>query len=98
MNSSITANHPELWPPCAYDAVTEVTALSQAVQHTVEMAAGLTSGGRRVDLAGLDHAVGLLCAKALDLPAVDGRLARAGLVTLLTELDALSLALRAKGL
>ena len=98
MNSSIAANHPELWPPCAYDAVTEVTALSQAVQHTVEMAAGLTSGGRRVDLAGLDHAVGLLCAKALDLPAVDGRLARAGLVTLLTELDALSLALRAKGL
>lgn len=97
MNSSIAANHPGRLPPHAYDAVTEVTALSEAVRHTVEMAAGLTSGGRRVDLAGLDHAVGLLCAKALDLLAVDGRSARAGLVALLTELDALSLALRTRG-
>ncbi len=97
MNSPIVVNHPGLWPPHAYDAVTEVTALSHAVRHTVEMAAGLTNAGRRVDLAGLDHAVGLLCAKALDMPAVDGRAARAGLVALLTELDALSLALRAKG-
>lgn len=97
MNSSITLNYPGLWPLHAYDAVTEVAALSHAVQHTVEMAAGLTGGGRRVDLAGLDHAVGLLCAKALDLPAVDSRSARAALVALLTELDALSLALRTKG-
>ena len=97
MNSSTAAIHPRLWPAHAYDGVTEIAALCQAVQHTVEMAAGLTNGGRRVELAGLDHAVGLLCAKALDLPAVDGRLARPGLVALLTELDALSLALRTKG-
>ena len=97
MNNLIAVNHPPLWPAHAYDAVTEVAALSHAVRHTVEVAAGLISGGRRVELAGLDHAVGLLCAKALDLPAVDGRSARAGLVALLTELDALSLALRTKG-
>jgi len=49
-----------------------------------------------VDLAGLDHTVGLLCAKALDLAAAHGRAARAGLVALLTEIDALSLSLRAE--
>jgi len=63
----------------------------------MQVAAGLAVGGRRIDLTGLDHTVGLLCAKALDLSPAEGRAARTGLVALLTEVDALSLALRAKG-
>ena len=96
MTNSIAMHPPELWPLHAYDAVAEVAALSETVRHTVEMAAGLAAGGRRMDLTGLDHMVGLLCAKALDLSAPDGRAARAGLVALLTEFDALSLSLRAE--
>lgn len=96
MTNSIAVHHLQLWPLHAYDAVTELAALSETVRHTVQMAAGLAGGGRRVDLAGLDHTVGLLCAKALDLAAAHGRAARAGLVALLTEIDALSLSLRAE--
>lgn len=96
MTNSIATQHPELWPPHGYDAVAEVAALSEAVRNTVTMAAGLAAGGRQVDLTGLDRTMGLLCAKALDLAAVDGRTARTGLIALLTEVDALSLALRAE--
>lgn len=97
MTKPIASQLPGPWPTHSYDAAAEVAALSLVVRHTVETAAGLASGGRRVDVAGLDRSVGLLCAKALDLPPTDGRAARAGLVVLLTEIDALSLALRAKG-
>ncbi len=84
-----------LWPQHAHDAAADVAALSQGVLNTVDMAAGLAIGGRRVDVTGLDHAVGLLCAKALDLPPAEGHAACAGLFALLTQIDALSLALRA---
>ncbi len=97
MTDPITAQPPRLWPNNAYDAAADVTALSEMMRHTMEMAANLTAGGRRVDLNGLDQMVGLLCAKALDLPAADGRTARSGLFALLTAIDALSLTLRAKG-
>lgn len=86
-----------LWPPHAHDAAADVAALSQGVLNTVDMAAGLTMGGRRVDVTGLDRAVGLLCAKALDLPPTEGQAACVGLFALLTQIDALSLALRTTG-
>lgn len=86
-----------LWTRHTYDAAADVAALSQGVLATVDMAAGLAMGGRRVDVAGLDHAVGLLCAKALDLPPAEGHAACAGLFALLTQMDALSLALRTIG-
>lgn len=95
--TKIAAHDLELWPPHAYDAAAAIVALSEGARHTVETAAGLVRGGRRVDLAGLDRLVSLLCAKALDLPAAKGRAARTGLIVLLTEIDALSLALRAGG-
>ncbi len=86
-----------LWPLQTHDAAADVVARSEVVRHTMQVAAGLAVGGRRIDLTGLDHTVGLLCAKALDLSPAEGRAARTGLVALLTEVDALSLALRAKG-
>ncbi len=96
MTDPIIAQPPTLWPPHAYDAAADVAALSEVVRHTIEMAATLAASGRRVDLHGLDHTVGLLCAKALDLPATDGRGARAALFALLAGIDGLSLTLRAK--
>lgn len=89
------AASPPLFPPHAHDAAHEVAALAEVVRHTVAMAANLVLDGRRVDVTGLDHSVGVLCAKALDLPPDQGRDARAGLVGLLNEIDQLSLALRA---
>jgi len=97
MMKPTTSNRTEPWPTHPYDAGAEIAVLSLMVRNTVETAAGLATGGRLVDVTGLDHTVGLLCAKALDLPPADGRAARAGLAGLLTEIDALSLALRAKG-
>ncbi len=97
MTDPMMTQPPKLWPTDAYDASAGVAALSEAARHTVEVAACLAASGRRVDLKGLDHTVGLLCAKALDLPAADGRAARPGLFALLTKIDALSLTIRAKG-
>ncbi len=97
MTKPINSLQQTLWPRHAYDAAADVAALSQGVLDTVDMAAGLAMGGRRVDVGGLDRAVGLLCAKALDLPPAEGHAACAGLFALLTQVDALSLALRMTG-
>ena len=94
LNSSLRQ---ELWPRHPHNAAADVAALSHGVLATVDMAAGLAMGGRRIDVVGLDHAVGLLCAKALDLPPAEGHAACAGLFALLTQMDALSSALRTTG-
>ena len=85
----------EPWPRPAHDAAADVASLSKALHDTVNLAAGLMAGGRRVDVAGLDRSVGLLCAKALDLPPLEGRIACGLLFSLLVRIDALSVALRA---
>lgn len=91
-----TASHDlEPWPRPAHDATGELASLSKALHETVNLAAGLAAGGRRVDMAGLDRSVGLLCAKALDLPPVEGRAACGLLFSLLNRIDALGVALRA---
>lgn len=97
MTNSANSLQQTLWPRHEHDAAAETAALSQGVLAMVDMAAGLTTGGRRVDVTGLDHAVGLLCAKTLDLSPTEGRAACAGLCALLTQLDALSSALRTMG-
>ena len=68
-------------------------ALADGVQATLRLARGLLEAGRQVDVAGLDRMVGLLCARALDLPPDHGRKIRPRLIELLTELDALGAAL-----
>ena len=84
----------QFWLPLSHDAAGELAGLSKTLHDVVNIAAGLAGGGRRVDVAGLDRSVGLLCAKALDLPPGEGRAACALLFSLLNRIDALGVALR----
>ena len=79
-----------------YDAAAmrAVIAMSEDLARTVCIARALVDHGRTVDLAGLDRGVGLLCAKALDLPPASGRLLRPHLLALLAQADSLTEALR----
>lgn len=79
-------------PPAS--AFAELRAYADGVAQTLGVARGLVDAGRAVDLAGLQDQVGLLCAKALDLPRDEGRAMRGELVALLARLDGLSVALR----
>jgi hypothetical protein len=71
----------------------ELRAFTDGVTQTLSVARGLVEAGRYVDLAGLQDEVGLLCAKALDLPPAEGRAIRGDLATLLARVEALSGAL-----
>lgn len=77
--------------PAAAEAA--ATALAEGISATLRMARALIEGHRQVDLAGLDGMVGLLCARALDLPPEQGRALRPRLLLLLAELDGLNGAL-----
>ena len=85
------------WPPPTYDPAAAQRGLAEQVRHTIAIARALASAGRPLDLAGLDDAVGVLCAKTLDLPPADGRAARPALAAILAELDLLGATLRAEG-
>jgi len=62
----------------------------QALVRTLRLADALVRSRRDVDLAGLEHWVGRLCARALDLPYADGQALRPGFVAVLAALDALA--------
>lgn len=94
MTNPTSSDVSSLWPRHAHDAAADVASLSKALHDTVSLAAGLATGGRRVDVTGLDRSVGLLCAKALDLPQVEGHAACALLFSLLNRIDALSVAMQ----
>jgi hypothetical protein len=64
--------------------------IAEGVAGTLRMASALAAAGRRVDLAGLEGPIGLLCAKSLDLPPHEGRRMRGALIALLQEVDALA--------
>ena len=66
-----------------------VAELAGAVLGTVRLAEKLVSADRHVDLAGLDEMVGVLCARALDLPREAGLRLRPKLCTLAAALDGL---------
>ncbi len=95
MTNPITPGEINCWPRPAHDAAADLASLSKTLHDTVGIAAGLAAVRRRVDMTGLDRSVGLLCAKALDLPPAEGRAACALLFSLLTRIDALGVALRA---
>ncbi len=87
-------------PPATFLAgsfapVGAATELVDGVAALLRLARGLVTAGRAVDLAGLDRMVGLLCARALDLPPEEGRRLRPRLAALLAELDGLGSALAA---
>ncbi len=83
------------WPTPPADPFALQQALAEQVQRIVAVTRALAGSGRRVDLSGLDGAAGLLCAKTLDLPPDQGRLARPQLAMILAELDLLGATLRA---
>ena len=64
-------------------------ALADGLAKTVRIAKALLQSGRTIDLSGLDVMIGLLCARALDLPPEHGRAVRPELMTLRKETDAL---------
>lgn len=66
---------------------------SDALRRTAALARALAEAGRPIDLAGLDGQIGLVCARALDLPPDDGRAMRIELRGLLAEVDALAAAM-----
>jgi hypothetical protein len=80
-------------PTAASAPLKELRAFTDGVTQTLSVARGLVEAGRYVDLAGLEDQVGLLCAKALDLPPAEGRAIRADLIALLARVEALSGAL-----
>ncbi len=80
----------------AFDATAlqAAIALGEGLVRTLCIARILVENGRTVDMAGLDRGVGLLCAKALDLPPETGRTMRLHLVMVMAEVDELTEALR----
>jgi hypothetical protein len=79
-----------------YDAAAIKTAMGMAdgLARTITIARLLVENGRTVDMAGLDRGVGLLCAKALDLPPEAGRNLRPALMMVLNEANHLTEAIR----
>jgi hypothetical protein len=76
------------------DPVTQAAAMAEAASGTLRLARALVEARRSVDLAGLQNAIGRMCAAALDLPPEQGRALRPQLAAVLAELDALERAMR----
>jgi hypothetical protein len=66
-----------------------------ALNGMLQIARALAAAGRPIDLSGLDHHVGRLCAQALDLPPEAGRAVRPHLSALLAGLNELAALLAA---
>ncbi len=69
--------------------------LAGGIVTTIRLSRALVDTGRRVDLAGLESVIGLLCAKALDLQPEQGREMVPELSAMLQEIDGLCVALTA---
>lgn len=82
------------WPPPSHDPGDLQRALAAQVQNTIAIARALVASGRPVDLTGLDQAVGLLCARTLDLPPDQGCAARPTLIEVLHDLELLTATVR----
>lgn len=79
-----------LSPLPSFDAQAQVFELAEQVSRMLGVATAMVASGRRVDLAGLQQNVGVLCAKSLDLPPGRAGLAKAELVRVAASLDALT--------
>ena len=87
------SNSDEPTKPASFDPARDVAGYIADLLKTIALATALTKAGRRVDLAGLEHAVGVLCAKTLDLMPNEGRALRPALIELVRALDALMAAM-----
>ena len=79
-----------------HDPIAAVRGLADELRTTIDLARALAESGRAIDLAGLDHQVGLLCAKSLDLAPDKGRCVRPRLIALTGAMEALSRVLAAR--
>lgn len=70
-----------------------VLALASEVRRVVTLARAMTLAGRAVSLSGLESAVGLVCAKTLNLAPNETLPVRAQLMLLGTDLDRLAAAI-----
>ena len=68
--------------------------LATRVSRTLGVARALAERGRRLDLAGIQDGIGILCAQTLDLPTQDARCMLPVLREVLAQLNALSAALQ----
>jgi hypothetical protein len=84
MTESFLPGLPQGAPP--FDAA---HALASGLVNALRLARAMAETGRPLDLRGLEEPVGLLCAKALDLPPEQGRALRPALLSLLAEAEAL---------
>lgn len=75
-------------------AVQAAIGMAEGLSRTICIARMLVENGRTVDMVGLDRGVGLLCAKALDLPPEAGRGLRPSLMMVLAEAGRLTEALQ----
>lgn len=87
---------PAAWPGPAFDPEREMLTLSEQTCRMVAMAQAMVASNRQVELDGLQQQVGLLCAKALDLPPAQIGVAHMELRRLAAGLDALHAAMRSK--
>ncbi|WP_158746014.1 hypothetical protein [Acidisphaera sp. L21] len=76
------------------NALKTAIGMAEGLARTICIARLLVENGRTVDMAGLDRGVGLLCAKALDLPPDSGRSLRPTLMMVLEEANGLTEAIQ----
>ena len=77
-----------------YNPETEILALSAQTARMIAVAQTLVASQRYIDVQGLQDHVGLLCAKALDLPPSRTGFLKLELRRLLSALDELTKTLR----
>ena len=77
------------------DATRSVEQTAEALLQTLRLARALAGAERPTILDGFDRQVGLVCAKAMDLPPDRGRSVRPRLILLLAEVEAVTAQLHA---
>jgi hypothetical protein len=80
--------------PDAVQPQQRVADLAERLARTLGIARALAQGGRRLDLAGFEDGVGLLCAQTLDLPPAEGRALLPLLTNVLVHVEILTAVLR----
>jgi len=70
-----------------------LTELASRLSRTLGVARALAQSGRRVDLAGIEDGVGILCAQTLDLETEDGQIMLPVLREVMSQIELLASAL-----
>lgn len=81
-------------PSLAFDPEAEVLAMADQTARMIAVTQAMVSSQRHVDIQGLQNHVGLLCAKALDLPPSRTGFLKLELQRLASSLDRLHATMR----